>query len=40
VVPFHIRLTTGTNYNLIAINDQLQYVEPDVILIAILQVRK
>jgi hypothetical protein len=37
---FHIRLTTGTNYNLIAINDQLQYVEPDVILIAILQVRK
>lgn len=37
---FHIRLTTGTNYNFIAINDQLQYVEPDVILIAILQGRK
>jgi hypothetical protein len=37
---FHIRLTTGTNYNFIAINDQLQYVEPDVILIAILEVKK
>lgn len=37
---FHVRLMTGTNYNLIAINDQLQYVEPDTILIAILQVKK
>ncbi len=36
---FHIRLTTGTNYNLIAINDQLQYVEPDIILIAIMKVK-
>lgn len=37
---FHLRLTTGTNYNLIAINDQLQYVEPDIILIAIMKVKQ
>jgi hypothetical protein len=37
---FHIRLTTGTNYNFIAINDQLQYVEPDAILIAIAASKK
>jgi S1-C subfamily serine protease len=37
---FHIRLTTGTNYNFIAINDQLLYVEPDAILIAILKFKK
>lgn len=37
---FHIRLTTGTNYNFIAINDQLQYVEPDQLLIAILKVKQ
>lgn len=38
--PACARLTTGTNYNFIAINDQLQYVEPDIILIAIMKVRK
>ncbi len=37
---FHVKLTTGTNYNLIAINDQLQYVEPDIILIAIMKVKQ
>jgi hypothetical protein len=37
---FHLKLTTGTNYNLIAINDQLQYVEPDTILIAIMKVKQ
>ncbi len=37
---FHLKLTTGTNYNLIAINDQLQYVEPDIILIAIMKVKQ
>jgi hypothetical protein len=34
---FHIRLVTKTNYNLVALNDQLQYVAPDTILIAIVQ---
>jgi S1-C subfamily serine protease len=37
---FHIKLATGTNYNFIAINDQLQYVYPDTILIAIMKVRQ
>ena len=36
---FHIRLVTKTNYNLVAINDQLQYVGPDPILIAIVQAK-
>lgn len=35
---FHIRLTTNTNYNFVAINDQLQYTYPDPILIAITKV--
>jgi hypothetical protein len=34
---FHIRLVTKTNYNFVALNDQLQYVAPDPILIAIVQ---
>jgi S1-C subfamily serine protease len=37
---FHIRLTTGTNYNFIAVDDQLRYAEPDIILIAIMKVKK
>jgi hypothetical protein len=37
---FHIRLTTGTNYNLIALNDQLQYLDPDNLLIAIATAKK
>jgi S1-C subfamily serine protease len=32
---FHIRLTTNTNYNFVAVNDQLQFAYPDPILIAI-----
>lgn len=34
---FHIRLVTRTNYNFVAVNDQLQYVASDPILIAIVQ---
>ena len=37
---FHIRLTTNTNYNLVAINDQLQYTYPDPILFAIAKVQQ
>ncbi len=37
---FHIRLTTNTNYNFVAINDQLQFTGPDAILIAIMKVIK
>lgn len=32
---FHVRLTTGTNYNFIAVNDQLQYLDSDNLLITI-----
>jgi len=32
---FHIRLTTNTNYNFVAVNDQLQFAFPDPILIAL-----
>lgn len=35
---FHIRLTTNTNYNFVAVNDQLQFAYPDPILIAITSV--
>lgn len=34
---FHVRLVTKTNYNFVAVNDQLQYVAADPILIAIVQ---
>jgi trypsin-like peptidase len=34
---FHIRLTTGTNYNFIAVTDQLQYLDPDNVLITIMK---
>jgi hypothetical protein len=34
---FHVRLVTKTNYNFVAVNDQLQYVAGDPILIAIVQ---
>lgn len=37
VSAFHIRLITKTNYNFAAINDQLQYIQPDVVLIAFAQ---
>ena len=37
---FHIRLTTGTNYNFIAVNDQLQYLDPDNLLITIMKALK
>jgi hypothetical protein len=40
VTAVHIRLTTGTNDNFIAINDQLQCVEPDAVLIAILKFKR
>ncbi len=33
---FHVRLVTGTNYNFIAVNDQLQFLPSDPILIALL----
>jgi hypothetical protein len=36
---FHIRLTTNTNYNLVALNDQLQYVAPDMIILQVLKVK-
>ena len=35
---FHIRLTTNTNYNFVAVNDQLQFAYPDPILIALAKV--
>ena len=34
---FHIRLVTNTNYNLIAVNDQLQYLGPDMLIIEVMQ---
>ena len=37
---FHIRLTTGINYNFIAVNDQLQYLDPDSLLLRILSAMK
>ena len=36
---FHIRLTTGTNYNMVAVNDQLQYLDSDNLLLAILKAK-
>jgi hypothetical protein len=33
---FHVRLTTGTNYNFVAVNDQLQFGPSDPIIIALL----
>ena len=35
---FHVKLITGTNYNFVAVNDELQYMSPDAILITIIQV--
>jgi S1-C subfamily serine protease len=37
---FHIRLVTNTNYNLIAVNDQLQYLGPDMLIIEVMQAMK
>jgi S1-C subfamily serine protease len=37
---FHVRLTTGTNYNFIAVNDQLQYLDPDTLLITVAKAAK
>lgn len=34
---FHVKLTTGTNYNLVAVDDQLQFQAPDQILIMVTQ---
>jgi V8-like Glu-specific endopeptidase len=34
---FHIKLVTGTNYNLVVVNDQLQFQSPDQVLIMITQ---
>ena len=36
---FHIRLITNTNYNLIAVNDQLQYPGPDMLIIEVMQAK-
>jgi S1-C subfamily serine protease len=36
---FHVRLATNTNYNLIAINDQMQYVAPDMIILTVLKAK-
>jgi S1-C subfamily serine protease len=36
---FHIRLLTNTNYNLVAVNDQLQYVAPDMIILQVLKAK-
>jgi hypothetical protein len=32
---FHIRLVTNTNYNLVAVNDQLQFLAPDMLVFEI-----
>jgi hypothetical protein len=37
---FHIRLVTNTNYNLVAINDQMQFVAPDMIILQVLKAAK
>ena len=34
---FHVKLTTGSNYNLVAVDDQLQFQAPDQILIMVTQ---
>ena len=34
---FHIRLVTNSNYNLIVVNDQLQYLGPDMLIIEMMQ---
>ena len=36
---FHIRLVTNSNYNLIAVNDQLQYLGPDMLIIEVMQAK-
>jgi hypothetical protein len=35
VNAFHVRLVTNTNYNLVVVNDQLQFVAPDMIIYTI-----
>lgn len=37
---FHVRLTTNTNYNLVAVNDQLNYLAPDMLILQIQKVQK
>ena len=32
---FHIKLTTGSNFNFVAVNEELQYLAPDHVLMAI-----
>jgi S1-C subfamily serine protease len=34
---FHVRLITGSNYNFVALNDQLQYVNPDQVLLSLVE---
>jgi S1-C subfamily serine protease len=35
---FHVKLTTGSNFNFVAVNEELQYLAPDHILVAINEV--
>jgi S1-C subfamily serine protease len=37
---FHIKLVTNSNYNLIAVNDQLQYLGPDMLIVEVMQAMK
>jgi hypothetical protein len=37
---FHVRLLTNTNYNLVAVNDQLNYLAPDMIILQVLKLQK
>jgi hypothetical protein len=37
---FHIRLITNTNYNLVAVNDQLQFMQSDMLVLQILRLVK
>lgn len=37
---FHVRLMTNTNYNLVAVNDQMSYVAPDMLILQVLKLQK
>jgi hypothetical protein len=37
---FHVRLVTNTNYNMVAVNDQLQFVGSDMLILQVLKLVK
>jgi hypothetical protein len=37
---FHVRLLTNTNYNLVVVNDQLNYLAPDMLVLQVLKLQK